>query len=813
MAAALLSFCILACSSPEERAARHLARADAYLEAGQSREALLELRNALRVDPASAEASFRIARLLEDLGETSDASFFYTEAQRLDPNRVEAALADARLALGTRPERAQRLIEGVLERDPTNLLARVRRSELALAQGDTQAALEAVREALALGPDPEGAAALQLAVVQRTRLFEQLLAGEAFDPELAEATLKILETAEGRGSASWRVAFERANVLAAWPERAAEAAPLYREAVEDALRQAPRRERRAALLQAFRYAVSSEDRSLQRFVLEQWTGADAADLFAWQQLARLEEQEGGFAEPVFRRLLTQRPEDPDAHAFYVRYLVSQGRTRDARAHLQEAVDELERARPTLLGELVRLQLTEADLPAALQALERLEEEFPDHADTTLARARVRFRENRLEEAATALRKSAQVQSLLPAQRLLAEAELRLGHPELALPAIERALVLARGREARLWALKARAHHDLAEWSAAVRSFQRLAAGGVPLQHADALLLARCHYELGDPKRGRRLLERLLAEPSPATRAILEFARREAKRDPQAVRAALEAGLERTPRHPHLHAALTRLDLHEDRADAALARLNGVLGSGPATPQLLLCRARVFEQSGRYDAAEQDVRRVLKGQPDLPEAVRRFVQLQAASNRLEETVSELEASGEALSLADRVLLARLHLERGEWSRARELQEDLLARHPELAGVKSDLAYLLADQGEELDRAVRLATEARDALGDNPIAIDQLGYAYLRDGLPDLALEQFRRAADLAELRGHAEARLYHHRGLALRAQGQTDAARRAFEQALRIDPLSVEARDALEAIDEGVPAASTRSGPP
>ena len=80
-----------ACSSKEEKFAKHLARAEDQLAAGNDKEALIELRSALQENPKSAEASWRIAELLRQQSKAGDALFFYRETHRLDPSRTRAA--------------------------------------------------------------------------------------------------------------------------------------------------------------------------------------------------------------------------------------------------------------------------------------------------------------------------------------------------------------------------------------------------------------------------------------------------------------------------------------------------------------------------------------------------------------------------------------------------------------------------------------------------------------------------------------------------------------------------------------------------
>lgn len=52
------------CRSKESRIAQHLEQAETYTGEGKLREATLELRSALQLDPASAEVNWRLAQLM-----------------------------------------------------------------------------------------------------------------------------------------------------------------------------------------------------------------------------------------------------------------------------------------------------------------------------------------------------------------------------------------------------------------------------------------------------------------------------------------------------------------------------------------------------------------------------------------------------------------------------------------------------------------------------------------------------------------------------------------------------------------------------
>ena len=221
------------CSSREQRREAHVSRAEEYLTEGKSSEALIELRNALKLDPQNGELNYRIGEVLEGTDRLGDAQFFYQEALRLAPQDSRAALATARLEIFEHPDRAETLIDEVIAREPGSALAYIRRSELALARAKTDDALAAALTASEL--DPKSHMALfQVGIVHRARIRERQLRKQPDDPRIFEEALAAFDGGLGVAAKDAPVRdvvrgwIERALVLASWKQREAEAAPRSR---------------------------------------------------------------------------------------------------------------------------------------------------------------------------------------------------------------------------------------------------------------------------------------------------------------------------------------------------------------------------------------------------------------------------------------------------------------------------------------------------------------------------------------------------------------------------------------------------------
>lgn len=812
-AAFLLAALALGCQSEEQRLAEHLSQAESYAEEGQASEALLELRNALRIDPQSAEINARIAELLKRQEKYEDALFFYGEAHRLAPEQSEPALQLARLLLGRDLEEARTLADGVLAREPEDTLAHIVRSEVALAEGDGAGALRHAQRVVELEPD-SFAAYMHLGVTYRALLRGRTLGAESVPAEVTrEAALAALdrgiELAKQDASAdpSWpaRAWLERGMLLAGWEERRGEAAASFRRSVEVA---APSPTAEATALEAaISYAREAGDPELRRWALERRVARDPARLADWAALARLAQRADGSGLAVLRPLLEQRPRDAAAHVLYGRHLQIWESPEAADEYLRGVAEQTDRPE-RVHAALVELRIARGDLDGARRALAQLQREHAESPEAGFSEAYVAFVDGDLARAADRLRGLSTAAESARVERLLAQTELRLGRPEAALAALARARDLGDSQTIDLLRIEASIHIGTAAWPEAIRTIrglQRARQGSLNLD--EAVWLARAFYGTGREDGARRLLDDVLAQETPPVEAVLLFAREEAARDPARAREVLTAAREGHPEDIRIVERLARLDITEGRLDAAHALLDAGLERAPDAVPLLVLRARLGAAQGDLEAALSDARRAFERADGASGTGTLLVGLLNEAEGVEPGIEALEAEQRAgtLAVSGRLLLARLQLHRGENDRAIELLEQVLAETPQRTGAKNDLAYLLAVEGRDLERALQLAQEARAASPDSAAIADTLGLVMLRRGLPDAALAQFRSALELAESAredGEIPPAYRYHLGLAYKALDRPEDAVRAFEAALagREDfPEAAAARSELAAL--------------
>jgi cellulose synthase operon protein C len=144
-----------------------------------------------------------------------------------------------------------------------------------------------------------------------------------------------------------------------------------------------------------------------------------------------------------------------------------------------------------------------------------------------------------------------------------------------------------------------------------------------------------------------------------------------------------------------------------------------------------------------------------------------------------------------------LTGEIYASRQNWDQAKTMYQQALSLQPDEPHASNNLAYVILEQGGNVDVALAMAQTARRGLPDSPNAADTLGWAYYRKGVYQSAITQFQEALRLSE-RGGApdDATIHYHLGLAYQKANQNSLARQQLERALKLSPNNNDARKAL-----------------
>jgi tetratricopeptide (TPR) repeat protein len=211
----------------------------------------------------------------------------------------------------------------------------------------------------------------------------------------------------------------------------------------------------------------------------------------------------------------------------------------------------------------------------------------------------------------------------------------------------------------------------------------------------------------------------------------------------------------------------------------------LVARSPERSDYRLALAGVYFGAGRYGESEVQYRTLIEANPLAGELQ---VRLGECKDRLGDFAGALAAFERARDLAPndpapRLDLAMLYEHTGYPAEARKAYEGVLRIQPDNATALNNLAYLDADAGVDLDRALAYALRARRAQPNDPDVLDTLGFIYIQKNLTEDAVRLLRESAN----RKPENATFHLHLALALYQKGERALARKELQAALRLKP--------------------------
>ncbi len=182
------------------------------------------------------------------------------------------------------------------------------------------------------------------------------------------------------------------------------------------------------------------------------------------------------------------------------------------------------------------------------------------------------------------------------------------------------------------------------------------------------------------------------------------------------------------------------------------------------------------------SAQDNYESVLKVTPNSAETLLRLGTIQRTLN---ENAAALDSFDRAIKAnpgnADGYLNKAVMLEEmGQRDQAKEAYSRTLGVDHDNIVALNNLAFLNADNGQNLDQAMTYAERAKKRLPNNASISDTLGYVYFRKNLTDDAIRQLQAAVD----EDPKNAAFRFHLAMALLQRGDKSGARREAENALR-----------------------------
>lgn len=728
---------LTACANPEADRQRYLDSGDRFLAENRIQEAVVEYRNAVRADNRHGESRLKLAEALVRAGEPRRAIREFVRAADLLPDNLDAQVKAATyLSLAGQFEDAKTRLQRVLDREPTNVDAQVLMGNALAGLKDLTGAVAQIEEAIQVDPSRglsySNLGLLRIAQGDRDAAAAAFLKAVEVDPKSVGAHLALatfrMQTGDAAGAESSLKSALSLEPGHALGNRALAALYLASNRAADA--EAPLRTVAAA-------------------------GGAAAKLALADYYIRMGRKDD--ARGVLTPMVGDAATFGDAQSRLAQILYADGDRTQAHA----LVDEILVKSPNNATVLViksRWLMTEGRRE---EALARAQSAVKASPDSSIAHYLLGVIQADMRDVVAA---RAAFQEVLRLNPRVAAAQLHLSQLELAAGAPAQAVQLA---------------------EAAVKN--------APQSPDAQLSLARGLIAQRDLSRAEPIVAALVKQyPTVGEVHALDGTLQLAKKNTGGARAAYTRALQYAPASYPAVSGLTALDLLEKKGTDARARLNQRLADAPANVPLLLLSARTSMALNDLPDAEKTLRRVIELAPADTSAYGLLGQVYLAQRRLDQAQAEFDqlARRNTKDVGSRTLAAVIAHTKNALEDAKTRYRAILEIDPNAPVAANNLAWIYAEEGRDLDEALRLAQTAARAAPDRSDIQDTIGWIYYKKDLPSLAIPPFEQA--VAKDPDNA---LYHlHLGMAFAKNGNVEQARQAVAAALRLNPAYKEARE-------------------
>lgn len=249
-------------------------------------------------------------------------------------------------------------------------------------------------------------------------------------------------------------------------------------------------------------------------------------------------------------------------------------------------------------------------------------------------------------------------------------------------------------------------------------------------------------------------------------------------------------LEKTPSEWRAIQGLVDNALVQNRPDRAVAILEDELQRTRGAAPVRYMMASTALKIGRYNVAIENLRQLADQSSNSIDPHMQLADVYRLKGDLQNAIVTLQKAAllkpkDVRPTASLPLVLEMANRKQE---AKAIARRDLARRPDATEAMNNLAFLLAETGDSLDEALKLARQAVSKEPNNPAFLDTLGYIYLKRDKNNQALEIF---TDLSRRYPDDPTCAYHY-GMALYQNGNVAQAKTELAHALdRRPPTDVE----------------------
>jgi tetratricopeptide (TPR) repeat protein len=250
--------------------------------------------------------------------------------------------------------------------------------------------------------------------------------------------------------------------------------------------------------------------------------------------------------------------------------------------------------------------------------------------------------------------------------------------------------------------------------------------------------------------------------------------------------AYQQGLDQDPNSTDALGGVLNVDLLQKQPDRAIAAAKTQLDRYPKNAGFhIMLGQLLMDQKKDLAGAEEEFKQASDLDKKNSEALVKLGLVQNARGNADQALQTYldGAKTHPKETAFCLLAGGMYERKQDWDHAKQQYQKVLEIQPENPLASNNLAYVMLQQGGNVDVAFAMAQTARRQLPDNPDCADTLGWAFYQKHVYTSAIELFKEAVK----KQPDNALFNYHLGLAYAKSGQAALARQQLDRLVKIKP--------------------------
>lgn len=735
--------------SPEAKKAKHRERGLAYYDKGQYQEALIELKNVVQIDPKDGDGHYRLALTYLKLGGLPNLQAAFGELNKtveLDQSNQDAQLKLGEMyLLSQQPAKAREQAEVVLASTPQNTQGLILHGQSLISEKEFEKGIAELKKAIELDPKH---IPTYLTLAQAYLQMKNAPEAERALQQALEADPKSLDAIVAMGDF---------KLITGKPE---EAEVQYKRALE----LGPDKDALYLKLAGF-YQLTTKWQDAEA-VYQKFAAAKPKEETPQVILGEFYKQTGQRDKALasFQQAAQLNPTSTTARDKLLDFYLDVGKLDEAEKGIQ-AIYEKNKKDLSARYLDARLRLARGKPDETIEILQGVIKDEPQHAAAHHILGLAYGQKNDIPQARRELTEAVKLApNLREARTALATIHLGEGSPDLAIEQAQAALRL-NGRDLAAATILGDAFLRKNDIPKAKQTFESIAKA-LPKEQVS-------RYRLG-------LIER-------------------SEKNDAAALAHFEEALAINPNAIEPLDQIATIKLAQGKAKEARERVLKQIELSPKNPLFYNLLGKIWMQAKDAAQAEAAYKKAIEITPDLPLSYTNLGELYLTTGRQEEAVKEYEAAlaKNPKLVGAHMILGMMHERKKEYDKAKGKYEEVLKLNPKFGPAANNLAWLLSEEGTNLDQALTYAQTAREQQPNDPSVADTLGWIYYKKNAYLKASSLLKEAVEKAP----NNPIMHYHYGLAQQKNGDLAGAKKSLQTSLKLSDSFPGAEDAKKILKE------------